>query len=662
MNFKSFSKVTAALLLGSSTLFASFGTMNVSSSSHGTTTQSKDASLDFSWAQPTVSGGTTLNGYYYVLDTNISTLVKSTNTALAVNATSKTENVSVDGTYYFHIAPFATDGEIGATATFGPIEIDTTAPTALAASPTGGLFSAAQTVSMSASDTNSKSIYYTLDGTTPTSSSSLFSSAITIASTKTLQMIAIDAAGNESAVVSQSYTVTTTSNIAQFGNEIVANGTIANSSSGGSSSFVPQVTVEGQDALTDYKVKIDSGTFSAQTSKSVAIDITGLTEGAHTLGIIGFDGTSFQSESSPTELTFTVDNTAPSTTTLSPVSGSAITGTTSATITLASTGSSKIYYTIDGTTPTTTSSTTIQSSTLTVTPLTTTPFTIKAFSVDTAGNKSSVVTANYTHTVANPVVVVTTPNTPTDSGTTPADTTTVTETNTTTTTPSTETNTTTTTPDEVTTTETTKPEEVVETPTETVDTPEEVVEIPTDITTTAEPETSIVIETPTEVENADGTKTVTVTLTGTTEEIAIDIPQTATQTTQADGSLKIVSTSTSGSEVEVVIAPTGVISSSATVNGQKTELASSIAGSDIKVADNGSITMTTPTVTIDNGKNVQVTSTVSPTGTVSATLNVDGKDIKTPEYEAGTDIEIVTSNGKVAVKATTTMNNTLTFN
>ncbi|NMM64404.1 S8 family serine peptidase [Clostridium sp. P21] len=74
------------------------------------------------------------------------------------------------------------------------------------ASVAAGTYTTSQTVSLSDA-TSGVSIYYTLDGTTPTSSSKLYSSPIIISSTTTLKAVAIDNSGNSSSVLSVLYTI-----------------------------------------------------------------------------------------------------------------------------------------------------------------------------------------------------------------------------------------------------------------------------------------------------------------------------------------------------------------------------------------------------------------------------------------------------------------------
>ena len=84
---------------------------------------------------------------------------------------------------------------------------DPTPPT-VAAAPLGGSFASAQSVTLTATDNNpGTSIYFTTNGSTPTSASTRYTAPISIATTTTLKFIAIDAAGNSSAIGSETYTI-----------------------------------------------------------------------------------------------------------------------------------------------------------------------------------------------------------------------------------------------------------------------------------------------------------------------------------------------------------------------------------------------------------------------------------------------------------------------
>lgn len=88
------------------------------------------------------------------------------------------------------------------------IILDTVAPLTLA-SPIGGTYSTAQSIVLSCDDgsgTGCSKIYYTTNGTAPTTSSSVYISPITIASSTSLKFLAVDILGNTEGVKSENYT------------------------------------------------------------------------------------------------------------------------------------------------------------------------------------------------------------------------------------------------------------------------------------------------------------------------------------------------------------------------------------------------------------------------------------------------------------------------
>ncbi len=91
---------------------------------------------------------------------------------------------------------------------------DTAPPVATPSEP-GGSYTAARTITLTASEPCT--IYYTLDGTDPTTSSSVYSGPIYITRATTLKYFAVDAAGNPSSLSTQSYTIVYTLSVALSG-------------------------------------------------------------------------------------------------------------------------------------------------------------------------------------------------------------------------------------------------------------------------------------------------------------------------------------------------------------------------------------------------------------------------------------------------------------
>jgi|GEM_PF-585161 len=81
---------------------------------------------------------------------------------------------------------------------------DTTAPVTTI-SPAGGTFQVPQSVSLAANEM--ATIYFTVNGSTPTTASSVYSSPITVIATTTLKYFAKDAAGNSEAIKSATFTI-----------------------------------------------------------------------------------------------------------------------------------------------------------------------------------------------------------------------------------------------------------------------------------------------------------------------------------------------------------------------------------------------------------------------------------------------------------------------
>ena len=153
--------------------------------------------------------------------TNLTTLTftgsaqPNSTVTLLVDNVSKGSMIASGGTYQFTVGPLSVGTHTvaasgitagGVTGKSGSmlVTIDTGAPTAVS-TPAGGTYTAALSVSLTPSEQSS--LYYTLNGSTPTTSSFLYTTSIPISQNTTLKFIAVDVAGNPSVVVTQTYTI-----------------------------------------------------------------------------------------------------------------------------------------------------------------------------------------------------------------------------------------------------------------------------------------------------------------------------------------------------------------------------------------------------------------------------------------------------------------------
>ena len=81
-------------------------------------------------------------------------------------------------------------------------------------SPAAGVYNSAQTVTITC-NTEDASIYYTLDGSTPTASSTLYNSPITVSNTTTVKAIGVKSGMNNSNVATATYEIVTLQSIAE---------------------------------------------------------------------------------------------------------------------------------------------------------------------------------------------------------------------------------------------------------------------------------------------------------------------------------------------------------------------------------------------------------------------------------------------------------------
>ena len=264
------------------------------------------------------------------------------------------------------------------------IQGDTTPPTTTA-SPVGGTYNIAQSVTLTCNDgtgSGCDKIYYTTNGQIPTTSSSVYSAPIIISATKTLKFFAKDKAGNSEAVKTQIYTINTN----------LPSGTITiNSGAAFSNSASVTLTLSCSDpqGCAQMKFSNDNVTYStAQTYATTKTWTLTTGDGTKTVYVEFKDGAG--NWSLPFSDTILLDATAP-TTTASPAAGTYGTA-QSVTLTCGDgtgSGCDMIYYTVDGTTPTTSSS--VYSSPINISADTM----LKYFARDLAGNSEAVKTGIY---------------------------------------------------------------------------------------------------------------------------------------------------------------------------------------------------------------------------------------------------------------------------
>jgi hypothetical protein len=164
-----------------------------------TTSNVTDTSLTLSW---TASASTDIASYdvYKGL-------------TLLGNTTSTTYNVNsliASTSYTFKVISKDTSGNASTgvsitSSTIASAPANDTTPPTITASPVGGTYTSTQSVTLASNET--ATIYYTTDGTTPTTSSTVYSSMISISSNTTLKYFGVDSANNQSTVQTQTYTI-----------------------------------------------------------------------------------------------------------------------------------------------------------------------------------------------------------------------------------------------------------------------------------------------------------------------------------------------------------------------------------------------------------------------------------------------------------------------
>ena len=242
-----------------------------------------------------------------------------------------------------------------------------------------GTYTSTQSVSITDS-TAGATIYYTTDGSTPTTSSTVYSGPISVSTTETINAIAVATGYTTSAVATAAYTInppaaTPTFSLAAGTYTSTQSVSIADSTAGATIYY----TTNGSTPTTSSTVY--SGPISVSTTETInAIAVA-----------TGF------STSAVATAAYTISTATQASTPVITPSGGVYNSAQSVTISDATPGAA-IYYTINGTTPT-------AASTLYKSPITiANSFTLQAIAVASGLSNSAVATATYSLVDATPVL------------------------------------------------------------------------------------------------------------------------------------------------------------------------------------------------------------------------------------------------------------------
>ncbi len=240
-------------------------------------------------------------------------------------------------------------------------------------SPGAGTYSSAQSVTLSDA-TPGATIYYTTNGTTPTTSSTVYTGPITVSSTETLKAIAVATGDTNSAVASATYTINV---------PVVA--TPAFSPAAGTYSSAQSVTLS--DATSGATIYYTTNGTTPTTSST---QYTGPITVSSTETLQAIAAATGDTNSAVASATYTINAPVVATPTFSPAAG---TYSSAQSVTLSdATSGATIYYTTNGTTPTT-------SSTRYTGPITVSSTeTLQAIAAATGDTNSAVASATYTIT------------------------------------------------------------------------------------------------------------------------------------------------------------------------------------------------------------------------------------------------------------------------
>ncbi len=263
---------------------------------------------------------------------------------------------------------------------------NTTTPVTLAL-PSGGAYNAGISASLITTDGTAAGCdktYYTTDGTTPTTSSAIYSGPIAIATNTVLKYFSVNASGKSEAVNTQIYTIDSTP---PNGTVTINGGALYTSSPSVTLTF----TCSDNSATGCVQMQLSNDNINWSTPVAyVNAKIWPLTSGDGSKSVYARFRDAAGNWSGASSNSIVLDSKAP-VTTASPAGGiSGANVTIALTCNDAGSGCSKTYYTTDGTAPTASSN--IYSGTIPIAGTTT----LKYFSIDLAGNSEAIKTQTYT--------------------------------------------------------------------------------------------------------------------------------------------------------------------------------------------------------------------------------------------------------------------------
>jgi len=255
------------------------------------------------------------------------------------------------------------------------IILDKTPPTVVV-TPPQGVYSSNVNVTLTPSE--QATIYYTLNGDLPTTSSTVYTNSFSILTSTTVKILAVDQAGNQSSVISVNYTI---DNVPPTGTITITEGLVTNSTT-------VNLNLAASDAsgVTKMQFSNDGVNWSAEEDYKTT-KVWQLTTGDGQKTVYARFKDSAGNWSVPVSTKITLDTVVPKSSTN--IAAGTYLNSLSVVLSVNETGA-KIYYTTDGSEPTTSSN--VYSSPIEITATTT----LKFFAVDAAGNKETVNSVTYT--------------------------------------------------------------------------------------------------------------------------------------------------------------------------------------------------------------------------------------------------------------------------